>query len=97
MGKISRASFNELEANGHSVRDNYSGRGMYGKQCFALVGHVDHLLRMFGDAQVLELEDIDLYAMSGNISQDNMGLEFVYYFPNWTVAVDDDESDEMHV
>lgn len=86
---------------------SYSGRAMYGKQCPAF--NTDTLLR--GIAELLEaaieadqtIDDEDkklvpqLASIIRSARTDNMGLDYVVYFPGieWEgVAVDEDESEE---
>lgn len=58
------------------VRDDYSGRYMYGAECLAVVG--DHyVLEVFLDAATYYDVDVSL----GSVLEDSMGLRSVYYWP----------------
>jgi len=58
------------------VRDDYSGRYMYGATCLAVVGD-NYVLEVFLDAA--RYYGID--ARLGNMAQDSMGLSQVFYWP----------------
>lgn len=65
---------------------NYSGRFMYGKECFGLVGGAGDLVRFAtsvagaawtGDEEALELND---YLRESDPSTDSMGKQTIYYW-----------------
>ena len=58
------------------VRDDYSGRYMYGATCLAVVGD-NYVLEVFLDAA--RYYGID--ARLGNMAQGSMGLSQVFYWP----------------
>lgn len=61
------------DANVHH-RTDYSGRGMYGAECFAIYGNTVDLIRFLrnlDDATADQLSDPAI---------DNMGLDYVYYW-----------------
>ena len=64
---------------GFDVR-SYSGRGMYGKTCLAIVGEGINLISL-GYALGEMDRDIDKYDLD-NMRSDSMGLGMVYYWPN---------------
>uniref|UniRef100_UPI003F4983E5 hypothetical protein n=1 Tax=Amycolatopsis sp. CA-096443 TaxID=3239919 RepID=UPI003F4983E5 len=71
------------------VRDSYSGRGMYGAECFAL--YVDQIsdavkfLVHFGQEQPQ-----DACRLADAMRFDQMGLGQVVYFPGWTLTAEND-------
>ena len=79
---VDEASYLGLE----DVREDYSGRGMYGAGCFGIVAEsldevVPILRKALGDTPALDL----LEAMT----TDSMGLDTIYYFPGVRVEVPD--------
>lgn len=81
--KISREDFEQLEMD-FQVRDDYSGRGMYGEKCFGIVGSLVDLLTMINVIIELGL-NIHIETLARSPQQDNMGREMIYYFPNLQV------------
>jgi hypothetical protein len=77
---ISVENYAALEEQEFKVRHAYSGRGMYGEECFALVGTVHDLLTMVNTIHELGL-DIDTDLLASNVKMDNMASEFVFYWP----------------
>jgi hypothetical protein len=65
------------------VRTNYSGRAMYGKDCFGLVhGSIGELLLL-----IVALADRGVEMEFVNSARsDNMGLDMITYFPGTTLA-----------
>lgn len=101
--EISRKLYERLEEEGLSVRDDYSGRCMYGRTCFGIV--VDNIATAIYDlANTLqgiidEDPDSDLaddaealieYDGFDHCSTDNMGLQYIVYFTDITVAEEDE-------
>lgn len=97
--EISRELYERLEEEGLSVRDDYSGRYMFGRTCFGLV--VDNIATAIYDlANTLqgiidedpdsdladEAESLIEYDGFDNCSTDNMGLHYIVYFTDVTVA-----------
>lgn len=64
---------------GFDVR-SYSGRGMYGKTCLAIVGEGISLISLGYALGEMDC-DIDKYDLD-NMRSDSMGLGMVYYWPN---------------
>ena len=63
-----------------SLREEYSGRGMYGSTTAGVVGSLDD----FDEAvkKIMKNGDEDerqLYADEGRFSTDNMGLDYIWY------------------
>lgn len=72
--------------NGYSYRANYSGRGMYGKECIGivmpglsglvgLVGFVVFFMEQDG------FETFEVINMLADVKTDSMGFETIFYFP----------------
>lgn len=59
------------------IRDDYSGRYMYGRECLAVVGD-NYTLDVFLDA----CRYYGIGARLGNMAQDSMGLSQVFYWPS---------------
>jgi len=75
-------------------RWEYSGRGMYGKKCFALIGNLqDFAAFMLNVVPLLTDSEEDSIEWT-RVSMDNMGYDFVYYWPSITVDVDVEEYSE---
>lgn len=60
---------------GVEYRTNYSGRGMYGAECFAIEGKTSDLVRF------LRMLDDDMADELSDPSTDSMGLDIVFYWP----------------
>lgn len=93
--KMSRALFECLECNGVDVRDDYSGRFMYGKQCFGytdddlarsifnLAQEFQNIIDNVEDEALQEEADAVLHSPEFEHScSDNMGLSYIVYFPD---------------
>jgi len=98
--KISRKLYDRLEEEGLQVRDNYSGRCMFGETCFGIV--VDNIATAVYDLsealrEIIITEsrnDPDLAKEADDVLEDgkltecrtdNMGLDCIIYFPHITV------------
>ena len=67
-----------------AVYTNYSGRGMYGKECLGIVGSLGELLQF-----VLAMESLGQdTTWVQNVRQDSMGLDSIFYWPS--IEVEDD-------
>jgi hypothetical protein len=80
------------------IRTDYSGRGMYGKECIGFVTKEAALIPM---ALTAVLIDTERYALLDNniawsdltdIRTDSMGLSTIVYFPDWQLDKDEDNS-----
>lgn len=72
----------EAEYREGEVRTDYSGRGMYGKECFGIVVRYRDDLGEILDAAGDFTEDMD------NPVWDNMGLSHIAYWPWLSVEAD---------
>jgi hypothetical protein len=101
--EISRKLYERLEEEGLSVRDDYSGRCMFGRTCFGIV--VDNIATAIYDLEntlqsiIDEDPESDLaddaesfieYDEFDACSTDNMGLQYIVYFTDITVAKEDE-------
>lgn len=99
--EISRKLYECLEEEGLNVRDDYSGRFMYGKLCFGVT--VSQLATALYDVtealrEIIikeKRDDLNLAKEAadmledGNLTEfrtDNMGLDYIIYFPHITVG-----------
>lgn len=99
--EISRKLYERLEEEGLNVRDDYSGRFMYGKLCFGVI--VSQLATALYDVtealrEIIikeKRDDLNLAKEAadmledGNLTEfrtDNMGLDYIIYFPHITVG-----------
>lgn len=98
--EISRKLYNRLQKAGLRVTDNYSGRFMYGKMCFGVtVSQLATALYDVTEAirEVIiatRRSDLDLAKEAADMLEDgkltefktdNMGLDYIIYFPHITV------------
>lgn len=101
--EITKAKFMEAVAHteeNHDIelRENYSGRGMYGKECYGVEGNTTALGEFESALALLTvMDDLDdkvnghtaLNAMTDLADMrrsDSMGLDTIYYYPNLTVT-----------
>lgn len=74
------------------IRDNYSGRGMYGETCVGVVGSsvATAIQFMYALAEVLHDDEYDqkdfVLEMAEAIRTDNMAFNTIFYFPGYTVS-----------
>jgi hypothetical protein len=73
-----------------AIREDYSGRAMYGEKCFGLVGHPSDLLRFFVALLEAEIEDDGnpevASLLADRVRTDSLGLSTIYYFPGVTLS-----------
>lgn len=69
------------------IRTDYSGRFMFGKTCFGIVGNTGTLGVFMAHVAVLipELRDYDFIT---NLRWDEMGLDMIYYWPDIQIIDD---------
>lgn len=76
-----------------AIRMGYSGRGMFGRKCFGIVGGPPDLVAFFEELSEASLENGDdgrygaltldlVQAMREGIATDDMARELIYYWPN---------------
>ena len=91
MAVMSRKLFTELKENGFDVRDDYSGRGMFGEQCFGYESDGGNLFLWFLQQLYDEGEDWRFYdevkaLLDADVFErecsDSIGLGIIIYYPN---------------
>ena len=69
------------------TRRDYSGRGMYGKECIGFVTDQPMMLAMALTAILIDLRSQDIEGVPEwsdlTVRTDNMGMSSIIYFPNW--------------
>lgn len=79
--------------NEYEIREDYSGRGMYGSTCFGVTVEPSNVRYVYaalgygmGYAEA-DCENLDPWeSLLRRASQDSMGRDAVVYFPGWTLA-----------
>lgn len=67
----------------YSIRENYSGRCMYGSKCFGLVGKDPVAIGMELASHLAHNDETQLAdRLARDVRQDSMGLDSIIYFPN---------------
>lgn len=83
-----------------AIRENYSGRGMYGDACFGIiVDGMSHAFTFFtalgqvgtenddyGDGEDSFLDSQKAYELACAGRTDSMGMSTIVYFPGWTLV-----------
>lgn len=86
------------------VKVDYSGRGMFGKECLGVIGSdtatvihkiMDSIMNKYCDEKDTQLELFHELTeiLSGGCKQDSMGLDCIVYFPY--VEIDEDKKEEI--
>ena len=70
---------------GYEYRENYSGRGMYGRNCVGIVCECSAIDLIMDLADYI-MNNFDGYisvrdALNGQVRQDSMGIDTIVYFP----------------
>lgn len=95
--ELTREFFDELLGEEFDVRDDYSGRGMYGATCFALVGVTSDVLWFASYVTNWFVNPERTDGGGGydwlweNVREDSMGRQAVYYWPSVTVEARESE------
>lgn len=78
------------------IRWTYSGRYMYGKSCFGVVGNVlDYTMFLLLLSQQEDGAGFDwAIELAQQVNTDNMAQETIFYFPGLEVLDDEDGKDE---
>ncbi len=69
-----------------TVRNDYSGRGMYGDVCFGIVTSQSDVLVGYALGRVLEELEGDGFEVLAKARTDNMGYDAIIYFPGFRLA-----------
>ncbi len=88
---------NAAEDNDFQIRENYSGRGMFGRECFGVV--TDESVGKVIAAIIRNIDDFDVVEEFARVLEDlrtdSMGLSAIIYFPGWNLPEEvEDEDDE---
>lgn len=62
----------------------YSGRGMYGNYCPAIVGSQSECVKLLVRAAMLDPDTFELYNLA-DFATDSMGYDVVWYWPHLEV------------
>ena len=82
---------------GFEIR-SYSGRGMYGKNCLAIVCYSNDIYPIMFALGQGDTDHNIYYEIIQGTRSDNMGLSNVYYWPRvGYVESDDDKEDDEYV
>jgi hypothetical protein len=90
--------WNILEDN-FTLLPDYSGRGMLGQACIALVGDTGDLLRLVAEL-VATCDDTDtvdtdtVQVMADTVRTDSLGYDTVFYFPGITLEREADDDNQ---
>lgn len=76
---------------GGEIREDYSGRGMFGDQCFGITldggGDLFKFAMLVGKNELLS----EVFEDAGPPNSDSMGLGVIYYWPRLAVETNDGE------
>ena len=78
----------------YELREDYSGRYMYGRSCIGFVADCSGFEVAMNLASFLtEMEEDDLLAAFQNtgVRSDQMGLSYIFYFPNMCAVEAEEE------
>jgi hypothetical protein len=96
--EISRQTVEVLESRFEDVRTDYSGRGMYGSECFGIVSDgsgwtlAQSLSEMLADAREAEYYDLEAdleTLLEREPTTDSMAFDTIFYWPNVRVSEED--------
>jgi hypothetical protein len=83
----------ELEAE-EALREGYSGRGMYGKTTWGIVGTLEEFLLFLVELAKIEGTGGDsAQEIAQRVSQDRMSRLTIFYFPGLKLVDDEDDYD----
>lgn len=69
-----------------TIRNDYSGRAMYGETCFGIVTDQTDMVVGMALGGALNVFDIDPYDVVCRARSDNMGYDRIVYFPGFRLA-----------
>lgn len=75
-----------------ALYEKYSGRGMYGRECFGIVGSTGQFASFVAALAELEigfaarLGDVELVEWIGDVVSDSMGMSTIWYWPSVTLV-----------
>lgn len=91
--RVRDAILDAAEYAGVEIREDYSGRAMYGERCIGIVGDVADLVRVVAEAQAIVTQEAEEDSLSPLTSatripgpkSDSMGREAIFYWPDLRV------------
>lgn len=92
--ELENAIRNAADDCGFAIRSDYSGRGMFGQECFGIVANsvgkvVASILRNIDDPDVIE----EFSDVLENLHTDSMGKSSIFYFPNFRFGEEEEDDD----
>lgn len=77
------------------IRLNYSGRSMYGRTCFGIIGSMSVFAEFLLAVERSDCGDEYANPLADRVTTDSMGYDTIFYFPGVVVvdAPDDDTED----
>lgn len=71
------------------LRWDYSGRGMYGRTCFGIIGRLENYAQFLLSLAAVDAEGAEIAsALAERTATDNMAVDTIYYFPRVEVTED---------
>lgn len=97
---VFQSAVTNAEIDPDNIREDYSGRGMYGEMCLGVTHESPaDLLRLF--ANLGEMTGTDgftlqdkVWQLAGAARSDNMGYDTITYFPGWKLDGEPDGDDD---
>ncbi len=78
-----------------SVTETYSGRYMYGKTCFGIIGHIQDFAMFLVELATHHTEGYEYASeFAQRMKMDNMANDYIFYFPGITLVDESDSEDE---
>lgn len=68
-----------------SIDNSYSGRSMYGRECFGIVSAERDIVIGAALAKALAETDVDVLELVAVARTDNMGYDTIVYFPGYSL------------
>lgn len=75
-----------------ALYDGYSGRGMYGRKCFGVVGSMEDYSKFL--VQLTQTDPDLAWDLAQSVASDSLGLDNIFYFPGYQLANEDDEEED---
>ena len=97
---VDALDFVGVDALDDDIRNDYSGRAMYGAECFGVTTDQPQLVGLAIVTALIEAANGDIdadYAVAeaarivGAARTDSMGRSTIIYFPGWQLATEDDD------
>ena len=77
------------------IREAYSGRYMYGRTAFGIVGSIQDYSQFLVELATQHVDGYDLVSeFVPRMRMDDMANEYIFYFPGIELVEKDDEEDE---